>query len=124
MRVEEVAMVLATQRFEGLGYEVKRVHKENLGWDLNAIHRQTQTSLRLEVKGLSGQKVAVELTPNEYTMMQRFKHNYRVCVATGCLGKSQRPLKVLAYNDVSRKWVDGDGRPAEIEEVKSARLRL
>ena len=124
LRVEEVAMVHATRHFEGFGYEVKRVHKENLGWDLNAIHRQTRTSLRLEVKGLSGREVAVELTPNEYTMMQRFKHNYRVCVATGCLGKNQRPLKVLAYNDASRQWVDGDDRPVEIKEVKSARLRL
>jgi hypothetical protein len=124
LRVEEVAMDLATRHFKDLGYEVKPVHKENLGWDLKATHRQTRNSLKLEVKGLSGREVAVELTPNEYTMMKRFKHNYRVCVATGCLGKSQRPLNVLAYNDVSRKWVDGDGRPVQIGEVMSARLRI
>ena len=124
LRVEEVAVDLVTRHFEALGYKVDSVEKDNVGWDLNAIHRQARMSLKLEVKGLSGQEVAVELTPNEYTMMQRFKHNYRVCVATGCLGKNQKPLNILAYNDVSRKWVDGDDRPVKIEEVMSARLRL
>ena len=124
LRVEEVAIDLVTRHFERLGYKVKSVEKDNAGWDLNAIHRQTQTSLKLEVKGLSGQKVAVELTPNEYSMMQRFKDDYRICVATGCLGKNQRPLNVLAFNNVSRKWVDRDDRPVQIEEVMSARLRL
>jgi hypothetical protein len=124
LRVEEVAVDLATRHFEKLGYEVDSVERDNVGWDLNAIHRQTRLSLKLEVKGLSGREVAIELTPNEYTMMRKFKHTYRICVATGCLGKNRRPLKVLAYNAASRKWVNEDDRPAEIKEVKSARLRL
>ena len=124
VRIEEVAVDLVTRHFEELGYKVDSVEKDNVGWDLNAIHRQARMSLKLEVKGLSGQEVAVELTPNEYTMMQRFKHNYRICVATGCLGKNQRPLQILAYNDASRQWVDGDDRPVKIKELKSARLRL
>jgi hypothetical protein len=64
-RVERRAVDLVTQQFEALGYEVDSVARDNVGWDLNALHRYTGARLQLEVKGLSGKEISVELTPNE-----------------------------------------------------------
>jgi hypothetical protein len=33
-------------------------------------------------------------------------------------------LAIFAYYDTSHGWVDGNDRPLQINEVKSARLRL
>jgi hypothetical protein len=123
-RIEHSAIDLVTRRFESLDYVVDSVESDNLGWDLNAVHGQTGLLLKLEVKGLSGGEISIEMTPREYTMMRRYKRVYRICVATNCLDKSGRELAVFAYNDTSRSWLDGSDRPLKIKEVKSARLRL
>jgi hypothetical protein len=123
-KIEHSAIDLATQHYKRLGYSVDNVGRDNLGWDLNAVHQQTGLLLRLEVKGLSGQEISVELTPNEYKMMRKHKPTYRLCVGTNCLKKSQRRLAIFAYYDTSHGWVDGNDRPLQINEVKSARLRL
>jgi hypothetical protein len=123
LKVERAAIDLATRHFKKFGYVVTSVEGDNVGWDLSAVHPKTGL-LRLEVKGLSGAGINIELTPNEYKMMKKHNETYRVCVGTNCLKKSQRMLSVFAYNDASRSWVDGSDRLLEIAEVKSARLRL
>jgi hypothetical protein len=123
-KVEKSAIELATQHFESFDYVVDSVQRDNLGWDLNAVHKQTGLGLKLEVKGLSGQEISIEMTPNEYKMMRKHQQTYRTCVATNCLKKSQRTLAVFAYNAASDNWVDGSDRPLQINELKSARLRL
>lgn len=123
-RVWKEATRVVKQHFESLGYKVDNVETDNLGWDLNAEHRQSRVRLNLEVKGLSGREISVELTPNEYKMMRKYKHTYRICVATSCLDKAQSALAIFAYNDVSRQWLDGADRPLRVNEVKAARLRL
>jgi hypothetical protein len=121
--VEHYAINLTSHHFETLGYEVDSVEADNVGWDLNAVHRTTRLLLRVEVKGLSGHGVNVEMTRQEYEMMRKYKSSYRVCVATDSLDRKLRALSVFAYNDMSGKWTDGDDRPLLIQEVKSARLR-
>jgi len=79
--------------------------------------------LKLEVKGLSGTEISIEMTPNEYSMMRKHKEAYRICVGTSCLKKAQRRLAIFSYNDKIGSWVDGDDRPLKLTEVKSARLR-
>jgi hypothetical protein len=123
-KVELSAIDLATVHFKSLDYWVENVETDNLGWDLNAIHQRTGLLLRLEVKGLSGQGINVELTPNEYKMMKKHRQTFRICVGTDCLKKSRRRLAIFAYNDTSRNWVDGLDRALQISEAKSARLRL
>jgi len=123
-RVERAAIDLATRHFKEFHYVVTSVEGDNVGWDLNAVHSETRALLRLEVKGLSGGEINIEMTPIEYNMMKKHKQTYRICVGTNCLKKSQRLLSVFAYNDKSRSWVDGTDRSLEITKVKSARLRL
>jgi hypothetical protein len=122
-KVEHAAIDLATRYFEEFDYVVDSVEGDNVGWDLNAVHSQTGLQIRLEVKGLSGREISIEVTPNESKMMWKHKQTYRICVGTNCLERSQRRLAVFAYNDTSGSWADGSDRPLQISEVKSARMR-
>lgn len=60
--VERAAVRTVWNHFETLGYAVKSVERNNYGWDLEAA--LGATTLRLEVKGTSGDQVSCELTPN------------------------------------------------------------
>ena len=115
--VERVAVATTTEYYRELGYEVDSVEKDNVGWDLNAVHGQRH--LRIEVKGLSGPEVRVELTPNEYDKMQAHRDSYRVCVVTNAL--LAPALAVFAYSQDTQQWEDHDGRVLEIVEVVAAR---
>jgi hypothetical protein len=116
-RVERIAMHLSKRHFEALNYRITPVHKDNLGWDLEA--RKAGAILRLEVKGLSGRDLCVEMTPNEYAMMRKHKHTYRICVVTGCLSHS-RALSVFAFAE--GRWTDENDRPLHLKKIESARL--
>jgi len=122
-RVERSAILLTTEHFEKLGYTVNSVEADNVGWDLNASHDGTKSFLRLEVKGLSGKNVIVELTPQEYQMMLKHKDSYRICVGTRCLENDHKSLRVFAFHEGSGSWRDSDDLLLRVEERKSARLR-
>ncbi|MFZ3214283.1 MAG: hypothetical protein WA188_22480 [Terriglobales bacterium] len=62
-RIERIAMDLTSRHFGSLKYNIVPIYKDNLGWDLDAVHRYTGVRLKLEVKGLSGGEVRVEMTP-------------------------------------------------------------
>jgi hypothetical protein len=61
-KVEEAAIVKTTDHFIQCGFKVSGHEKDNLGWDLEAT--KDRCHLKLEVKGLSGSDICVELTPN------------------------------------------------------------
>ena len=123
-KIERYAIEIAEKHWQGLKYLVESVERDNVGWDLYATPPTPGLQLRVEVKGLSGHEIQVELTPNEYAMMRKHKDSYRVCVVTNCLKKHKRCLFVFAYDDSIGKWTDGDDRPLQVQEVKSARLCL
>jgi hypothetical protein len=52
------------------GWKVDDVSDQNKGWDLEAT--KGGATLYLEVKGLSGSQILVELTPNEFGRMQEY----------------------------------------------------
>jgi len=120
--IERIAIGRVTEHFKSQHYKVSSHESDNLGWDLSAILPEMGIELKLEVKGLSGPDIAVELTPNEYTMMKKHKHDYRICVVTSCLEKKK--LAIFAYDEMRRLWVDETDRPLQIKEMKAARLRL
>ena len=120
-RIEAIAVNTATEFFsseEGGGYEVVSREQENVGWDLEARYLDSGTLL-IEVKGLSGSRVSVELTPNEYKQMNSKdkRDNYVLFVVTNCLGES--PLAHdYRFNDGC--WSDADGTALEIQERTGA----
>ena len=116
-RVEEAAVRVTTDHFVGLGYRVDSVERDNVGWDLHATHGRLE--LRLEVKGLSGDRVTVDLTPNEYAAMREHRDTFRVCVVTNSLADPR--LDVFAFSPDSGRWETPDGRPLVISEIVAAR---
>jgi hypothetical protein len=96
---------------------VTSVESENLGWDLEAVYKKIK--LKIEVKRLAGNKVSVELTPNEFLNMNNYKDSYRLCVVTECL---ENPvLYVFLYSSERNEWISEDGYILSIDQIISAR---
>lgn len=119
-RVEKIAIEMVTAHFTKLGYIVNSVERDNVGWDLNAA--VGKRDLKLEVKGLSGRELVVELTPNEYVMMMKHQESYRVCVVTNALTTPH--LDVFAFSPESKYWETSDQRVLNIQEIIAARCSL
>ena len=116
-RVEEIAVNVAIDFFsseEGGVYKVISKEKYNLGWDLEA-RRSNKPTLLIEVKGLSGDRVSIELTPNEYEKMISTEHrdSYVLFVVTNCL--TDHP-EAYDYRFDNGRWKETDGTLLEIEK--------
>lgn len=114
IRVEETAMGEAERYYSSIGYEVKRVERENKGWDLEV--RSGRTRYHVEVKGLSGAEISVQLTPNEYKRMKENEGGrYRLFVVTNALDEARRTCTIFLESD-DEVWVS--------ETDQSVRLKL
>lgn len=120
-QIEKIAIELTTKHYKDLGYVVDSVEKDNMGWDLEAS--LDNKLLRLEVKGLSQEEILIELTPNEYDKMKKYKDSYRIAVVTNALGENPS-LKILSFSPESERWEDEQGNPLNISERVSARINL
>lgn len=117
--VERAAEEKVKAHFRELGYRVKDVTGDNLGWDFDANCRSER--LRLEVKGLSGSDICVELTPNEYKSMNAYRETFRLCVVTSALINPR--LTDFAFSDKTQRWESPDGRPLAIKKIVAARCQ-
>lgn len=115
-QVELAAMEVTADYFTNLGYDVKDVHQQNVGWDMEAS--KGNQHLLLEVKGLSGQQLTVELSANEYAHSKKHKSNYRICIVNNALDKEKRELFVFA--NVRDKWIAENGIMLTCSEKVSA----
>ena len=123
-KIETRAVDEATEFFssrDGGGYTVTSREKDNVGWDLEARHPDKHTLL-IEVKGLSGKEVSIELTPNEYKqmMMKKNRTRYVLFVVTDCLG--EHPL-THDYRFKEGRWSDADGSRLHIQKRVGAICR-
>lgn len=121
IKVEQTAVKIATKYYEDrYGTDcVSSVEKDNKGWDLEV--RTGNTKINIEVKGLSGRDLIVELTPNEYKIFSDAKPNYQLFVVTEALSK--KPVsKIYKFQTKGKMWVGNDGSLLKIIPVKSARL--
>jgi len=119
LKIEESAINVVQAYFEKIGYQVKSVEKDNLGWDLEATCDETK--LKLEVKGLSGNTTSVDLTPNEYKQMKEDPSNYRICIVTKALQKKPL-LEIFYYSKKRGKLISEDNKVLIIDEKISARI--
>lgn len=119
--IEQKAIETTVAHYKILGYTVDSVEKDNMGWDLQATYESK--SLKLEVKGLSGNAIAIELTPNEYAKMKEHKDDYRICVVANAL-TPQPLLNIFAFSYETNHWEDDDGNKLEINETISAKMCL
>lgn len=116
-RVERIAVETTVSYFTQLGYRVQSVERDNVGWDMNAL--LGTRDLKLEVKGLAGPQLVVDLTPNEYRAMIEHQDSYRLCIVTTTL--TEPSLSVFAYSAESDRWESRDGRTLDVREIVAAR---
>lgn len=117
--IEQAAIEETKHHFITLGYKIMDRQLDNVGWDLEAVKGAEE--ILLEVKGLSGAILNVELTPNEYAQMRSLRSKYAVCVLVGALGP-ERSLSVFRFCTEFACWRDAEGRRLSISELTAARL--
>ncbi len=100
---------------------ISSVENENKGWDLEV--RKNALRLNVEVKGLSGSGLMVELTPNEYQEFTKGSKNYHLFVANNVLTKKPE-IRVFKYQSKGNYWVANDKSILKVRIVNSARLTL
>lgn len=119
--VESNAINIAKEYF-GQRYgknAVKSVEKDNMGWDLEVDAEKIK--LKIEVKGLSGSELFVQLTPNEFIAFCKKSVHYRLFVVTDAL--ANKPVsRIFEYQSKGDLWVANDKSKLRIEIIKSARL--
>lgn len=94
--VEKAAISAVTSYYKEQGYKIYSVESENKGWDLEAY--KGKSTLRIEVKGLSGSDLSVHITKNEYSQMKSANNdNYRLCVVTNAVSSPR--LWTFAYDN-------------------------
>lgn len=118
IELERIAVRAATKWYEDLGYTVRSVEKDRVGWDLEA--ECEAHTLLIEVKGLSGREIAVGLTPNEYSAMCRktIRSQYRLFVVTS--GFQSPRMAEFFYSEKDGCWADVDERRLELRPIMSA----
>jgi hypothetical protein len=118
-KVENAAMNAVAEHFAARKFNVTYVHRENLGWDLEASNGRAK--LLLEVKGLSGPFESIELTHNEFEKAQRYHKNYRLCIVSHALTSSKK--KLLVFYQKNKIWQTSENYQLSIQKLVSARLR-
>jgi hypothetical protein len=117
-RVEISAVETTIEYFEKLNYIVISKEKDNVGWDLEATNNIE--TLLLEVKGLSGKIVSIELSPNEYQKSSEYKDQYKLCIVTNALVEPK--LEIFSYNSEFEYWSNIENEKLIIQERMSARM--
>jgi hypothetical protein len=125
-KVEKAAVAHATAYYEALlgsGYEVRSVEAEAKGWDLE-VHGG-EAPILVEVKGLLGQALACELTPNEYEKMLKpeNRERYVIYVVNNALAEAPAvPIASVFEHAGGASWRTADGRDLVITPKVAAVL--
>nr|WP_279287010.1 DUF3883 domain-containing protein [Heliobacterium chlorum] len=121
-QVEINAINVVRKYYEDMGYIVASVEKDNVGWDLEA--RRNNAFIKIEVKGLSGTEITINLTPNEFEAMQENSESYRLCIVTNALDIQNSEVSVFLFEEDENAWIDDKGRKLQIHKRISARITI
>lgn len=122
--VEQNAVNTVRAYYQKLGFDVASVEKDNCGWDLTATH-PNGTKRLIEVKGLSGQQISVQITPNEYKALKKRHKNYILAVYTNAIVSPVLHIFMIHKQaDGVFKAYDDDGNILEFVESVSAVAQL
>ncbi len=120
-RVEKMAEEAVARWYSERGYSISGVQHECFGWDLEAS-KPRERVLQLEVKGLSGSSVLIELTPNEYRQMKKRCQTFRLCIVTQADKLKDQKIHQLRFQRNSSQLEDDEGRVFRLAEVVGARV--
>lgn len=120
-QIESMAVAYAWRRYEGLGYLLRSVENDNVGWDLECDRGDIRKLV--EVKGLQGKTPIVELTPNEWAKMKHHAEEYELCIVSRALtGNPDIHIGRLA-REGKRYFIElEDGARLLVKEATAARI--
>ncbi len=123
IKVEQSAIRLALNYYsERYGRDnVKSVEKDNVGWDLEV--NIGSVNLKIEVKGLSGSKMLVELTPNEYKALIEKRQTYFLFIVTNALNKNP-DFEIFSYFNRRNELVGHKKTIVKVSKVVGARISI
>lgn len=116
-KVELKAMDLTEEYFVNRGFNVRYVHLEKLGWDLDV--EKAGKKFHIEVKGLSKELSQFELTPNEYSKSKDLVNMYKICVVDNALNDDCL-LRIFSYSKEMKSWISDTGTKLLIKEKTGA----
>jgi hypothetical protein len=120
LEIEKAGMTATQQHLEAQGYTVSYVHKENLGWDLEAT--SAGVKLLVEVKATQATDPVVELTPNEFA--KRVHRDFRIAIVTNALKKPKTMVFRQALT-AKEEWRDESGtKRLKFKVIEAARLTV
>ncbi|MCU1801409.1 DUF3883 domain-containing protein [Pectobacterium parvum] len=124
LKTEKAAIEFVWGYYSNLGYSLKSVEKDNLGWDLEAV--KNDELIRIEVKGLHGLGKQVQLSPNEYNHFLKKEANYRLCIVNDALSDECPDLSICYYDKDEEKWLVESKSDMRVswKELKSAIVNL
>ncbi len=98
---EMTAMRVVMEHEEARGRWVDDVHKENLGYDVRSVDRQSGDLRLIEVKGLAGTRGSILLTPNERRVAEDRRDCFWLYVVTNCASEPelQEPIRDPVQHD-------------------------
>jgi len=121
LKVEQCAVDFTKNYFASLNYKHESFEKEKVGWDITFTNETEE--LFVEVKGLSGNNISVEFTPNEYsTSIEKQTNGYRIAIVTNALAKIPE-LHLFEYDTETGIWKSNTGKELEIKEKTGAVLK-
>lgn len=98
--VELAAVKTTTSDLERRGYHVVSRERDNIGYDLDATHRENGSVLHVEVKGTSGCEPRFFMTMNEYGYRQA--PEWRLAVVVDALKDPK--LRLLSLREVEGEF--------------------
>lgn len=118
----ETAAINLSKKYYSKRYgksNVKSVEKDNVGWDLEIS--TGSVILKVEVKGLSGSKMAVELTPNEFKALSKRQETYYLFIVTNSLS-SKPDYEIFSCQRKGDILIGNKKTELRINKVISARI--
>lgn len=116
--IEYAAMDAVEVYFNKRGFNIRYVHLDKVGWDLEA--KKGNQHLYLEVKGLSGSSIQIEVTPNEYHQCRINKTPFRFCIVTNALEPKKRKVHIFFHKE--GVWQNSFGVELKVKEILSAQM--
>jgi hypothetical protein len=124
LSVERAAIEAAVEYYLQLGYNVKSVESENVGYDL--LVESEDEELYVEVKGTSVKHLmaaSVMLTPNEYSTSKKQRAQYRIILVIDALENPE--VIEFAWLSKQKQWVSEEALvQMNVQEMTAASMRV
>ena len=125
--IEEGAIKYVAKKFKQRGYSVESREDENVGYDLDAVSKNGEKVLCIEVKGRGIKDITADFTVNEYKAILSHQKGcfnigeYIICIVTN-VGRPNMILYEFRYDRKRKAWFD-DNHKLKLNPEKRVAVR-